>query len=42
MASSAGFSLACAAAAWAMKFILMKKNKTISRTSNEAILYYAY
>ena len=42
MASSAGFSLACAAAAWAMRFILMSKNRIIKRSNDRTTLFYAY
>lgn len=42
MSSSAAFSLACAAGAWAMKFWLMRLNKKIRQSSDEKVLRYAY
>lgn len=42
MASSAGFSVATAASAWAMRFILTRQNKNIRRQENENQQYYAY
>jgi hypothetical protein len=42
MASSAALSLACAAAAWAMRWILIRKNRHIRQSSDEAVLCYAY
>lgn len=42
MSSSAAFSVATAAGAWAMKLWLMKLNKKIRQTSDEAVLRFAY
>jgi hypothetical protein len=42
MASSAGFSIACAAGAWVMKFWLIRTNKKIRQSSDETVLFYAY
>ncbi|KAG4442910.1 hypothetical protein IFR05_001614 [Cadophora sp. M221] len=42
MASSAGFSVATAASAWAMRFILMRQNEKIRQQENENQQYYAY
>jgi hypothetical protein len=42
MSSSAAFSVATAAGAWAMKFWLMRLNKKIRQSNNEATLMYAY
>lgn len=42
MSSSAAFSIACAGAAWVMKFILVRKNRKITQTKDDADLFYAY
>lgn len=42
MTSSAGFSVATAAGAWAMKFWLMRLNKNIRQSDNETVLRFAY
>lgn len=42
MATSAAFSLMTALAAWAMRLDLMRQNKKIKQTEDEAVLYYAY
>ncbi|KAH7311359.1 major facilitator superfamily domain-containing protein [Stachybotrys elegans] len=42
MAMSAGMAFACAAGAWLMKYILIRKNREIRRTDSEAVLFYAY
>lgn len=42
MASSAGFSFATAAAAWVMKFWLIKLNRKIRQENDESKLFYAY
>jgi hypothetical protein len=42
MSSSAAFSFATAAGAWVMKFWLIKENKRIRTSNNEATLMYAY
>lgn len=42
MASSAAFSIACASAAWAMRFWLQRLNRKIKMNHDESILAYAY
>ncbi|KOC18221.1 putative pantothenate transporter [Aspergillus flavus AF70] len=42
MSSSAAFSLACAASAWAMKMWLIRANRKIRQGNDESVLYYAY
>jgi hypothetical protein len=42
MGSSAGFSLLCAASAWAMRFWLKSTNKKIRQSNDETILAFAY
>ncbi|KAB8232071.1 putative MFS transporter [Aspergillus alliaceus] len=42
MTSSAAFSLACAASAWAMKIWLIRANRRIRQSNDESMLYYAY
>lgn len=42
MSSSAGFSVATAAAAWVMKLWLIRTNKKIRQSSDENTLFYAY
>lgn len=42
MASSAAFSIATATGAWVMKIWLMRLNKKIRQSSNEAVLRFAY
>jgi len=42
MASSAAFSIACAGAAWAMRFWLQRLNRKIRMNNDESILAYAY
>lgn len=42
MGSSAGFSILCAGAAWAMKIWLMAVNRKIRRSPDETILAFAY
>ncbi|GKT42951.1 putative transporter [Colletotrichum spaethianum] len=42
MASSAAFCVACAAGAWLMKWMLVKENRKIRRSDQEATLFYAY
>jgi hypothetical protein len=42
MASSAGFSVATAGAAWCMKFWLMSVNRKIRQNNDETKLFYAY
>lgn len=42
MSSSAAFSVACAATAWLMKWMLIRENKRIRQLDNENILFYAY
>ncbi|KAL5341681.1 major facilitator superfamily domain-containing protein [Aspergillus crustosus] len=42
MSSSAALSVATAAGAWAMRVWLIRENKKIRQTEDEAVLYYAY
>ncbi|KAK9313374.1 major facilitator superfamily domain-containing protein [Lipomyces starkeyi] len=42
MSSSIAFSVATAMAAWVMRFILMRVNRKIRQSSDEATLFYAY
>ncbi|GJC89941.1 putative transporter C11D3.18C [Colletotrichum liriopes] len=42
MASSAAFCVACAAGAWLMKWMLVKENRKIRQSDQEATLFYAY
>lgn len=42
MASSAAFCIACAAGAWLMKWMLVRENRRIRSTDQEATLFYAY
>ncbi|GKT64278.1 major facilitator superfamily transporter [Colletotrichum tofieldiae] len=42
MASSAAFCVACAAGAWLMKWMLVKENRKIRQSEQEATLFYAY
>lgn len=42
MSSSAAFSVACAATAWLMKWMLIRENKRIRQLDNENVLFYAY
>ncbi|OBT56124.1 hypothetical protein VE04_02798 [Pseudogymnoascus sp. 24MN13] len=42
LASSAAFSFATLAGAWAMKFILMRQNKKIRQREGDATLFFAY
>ncbi|KAK1570108.1 major facilitator superfamily transporter [Colletotrichum navitas] len=42
MASSAAFCVACTAGAWLMRWMLVKENRKIRQSNQEAILFYAY
>ncbi|PMD52733.1 MFS general substrate transporter [Hyaloscypha bicolor E] len=42
LAASAGFSFLTAAAAWVMRFVLVRTNKKIRQEENEEVLFYAY
>ncbi|CAI7661271.1 unnamed protein product [Penicillium pancosmium] len=42
MASSAAFSITCAACAWAMRIWLQRANRKIRQNNDESSLYYAY
>jgi hypothetical protein len=42
MTSSAGFSVATAAAAWVMKLWLIRLNKKIQQNPDESVVKYAY
>ena len=42
MSSSAAFSVATAAGAWVMKLWLIRENKKIRQSDNEATMFYAY
>lgn len=42
MSSSAAFSVATAAAAWAMKLWLIRTNRKLRQTDNETKMFYAY
>ncbi|GJD03147.1 major facilitator superfamily transporter [Colletotrichum higginsianum] len=42
MASSAAFCVACAAGAWLMRWMLVRENRRIRRSDQEATLFYAY
>lgn len=42
MSSSAAFSIACAATAWLMKWLLKRENLRIQQQDNENVLFYAY
>ncbi|KAK8100392.1 major facilitator superfamily domain-containing protein [Apiospora kogelbergensis] len=42
LASSAAFSIACAAGAWYMKWLLVRANRKICQSNSEATLFYAY
>ncbi|KAF4897309.1 putative transporter [Colletotrichum viniferum] len=42
MASSAAFCVACVAGAWLMKWMLVRENRKIRATDQEARLFYAY
>ncbi|KAK2046161.1 major facilitator superfamily transporter [Colletotrichum somersetense] len=42
MASSAAFCVACTAGAWLMRWTLVKENRKIRQSNQEAILFYAY
>lgn len=42
MIASIGFSLGVVLTAWAMKFILVRKNRKIRAADNEAVNFYAY
>jgi hypothetical protein len=42
MSSSAALSFATLTSAWAMRIWLVRENKKIRQSENEAILFYAY
>jgi HAMP domain-containing protein len=42
MASSAAFSITCAACAWAMRIWLQRANRKIRQTNDESNICYAY
>jgi hypothetical protein len=42
MSSSAAFSVACAATAWLMKWMLVRENRRIRQQDDENVLFYAY
>lgn len=42
LGSSAGFSVATAALAWVAKVIMLKRNKALRESNDEATVFYVY